>query len=186
MDQLSFIAEIITALIWPITLLIVIFLLRNEIKALIPALTRVTYGDLELTFDQELAEMASAAEAADLPPADEPIITRSPSAVPPEPQELARTYPKGVIIDAWQAVEDAINDLMQRTDKPQPKTPVSKAKALKEEGMLDDHTLKLLSSMRGLRNMTVHEKNFQPSPKQAAEYSQIAERLVKRIEKDTA
>ena len=61
MDPLSFIAEIVKALAWPLTALGIFLVLRRPLMGLIPVVARLKFKDLELDFDRRLAEASAAA-----------------------------------------------------------------------------------------------------------------------------
>lgn len=185
MTILEFIAEIVTALIWPVTALIILLVLRRSILDLIPRLTRLTYGEFELEFDQQLAEVAAQAEIANLPAADGPPLLRAAEKAAATAAKTAEmVYPKGAILEAWETVEDVLDEMLnRRADRPKARSARAKAQQLVQEGVLDGHELQMLTNLWGLRNMAAHEKDFQPTPQQAAEYSRLADRLIKGIEK---
>ena len=186
MDTLSFIAELITALIWPVTALIIVLLLRKSILELIPRLSRLSVGDVELEFDEQLAQVAVQAEVADLPPDDGSPAMRSATNThldhQPTPEASKIVYPKGAILEAWQAIEEVLDEKLSRANRPKPRSARGKAQQLALEGALDGPKLKMLIDLWGLRNIAAHEKDFKPTPQQAAEYSQLADRLIKAIE----
>lgn len=59
MDCNTFIAEVIKALAWPGTILVIAFLLRKPLAALLPTLLRLRYRDLELDFGQKFQALTS-------------------------------------------------------------------------------------------------------------------------------
>ncbi|MER3513447.1 MAG: hypothetical protein C4310_02805 [Chloroflexota bacterium] len=62
MDWLTFVTELIKALAWPITILIIIIVLRKPLANLIPTLQRLRYRDLEIEFGRSVQELASEAK----------------------------------------------------------------------------------------------------------------------------
>lgn len=188
MDTLSFVAEIVTALIWPVTALIIVLLLRTSILELIPRLSRLSVGDVELEFDEQLAEVAAQAEIADLPPDEGAPALRSASNMRVDRQPFLEAskivYPKGAILEAWQAIEEVLDEKLSRANRPKPRSARGKAQQLALDGALDGQKLKMLIDLWGLRNMAAHEKEFQPTAQQAAAYSQLADRLIKSIEEN--
>lgn len=55
MDTLTFTAEVIKAVVWPASLLVLAFLLRKPLKELIPLLRRLRYKEVEIEFSREIA-----------------------------------------------------------------------------------------------------------------------------------
>ncbi len=54
MDWLTFLATIIQAVAWPVTIVAIAYLLRKELRALIPLLTKLKYKDIELEFGRRV------------------------------------------------------------------------------------------------------------------------------------
>jgi len=48
LDTLTFTAEVIKAVVWPASLLVLAFLLRKPLKELIPLLRRLRYKEVEI------------------------------------------------------------------------------------------------------------------------------------------
>jgi len=63
MDWLTFIAAIVKALAWPLTVLGVFAVLRRPLLGLIPLVARLKFKDLELDFGRRLAEVRAEAES---------------------------------------------------------------------------------------------------------------------------
>ncbi len=69
MDTNTLIVELIKTLLWPVTILMVIVLLRPSLLELVPALRRIRSRDFEVEFEQKLEQLAGQADQAQLPPA---------------------------------------------------------------------------------------------------------------------
>jgi hypothetical protein len=103
---LGFIAQVIGSLVWPVTVLTCVLLLRKHLLSLIPLVRTVKYSDVEIRFGQEVAELAKAADA---------------SAVPAQTSQterdrwedlikMAQVRPRTAIRMAFRRVEEAITD----------------------------------------------------------------------------
>jgi hypothetical protein len=64
-DWLTFIAEIVGALAWPITLVLVLLWIRRPLFALLPNLKRLKWKEIDLDFSKEVSQLKEkvAAEA---------------------------------------------------------------------------------------------------------------------------
>jgi len=57
LDSLTFVAEIVKALAWPTSILLLVLTLRKPIGELIPFLRKLKYKEIEMEFSCELAEL---------------------------------------------------------------------------------------------------------------------------------
>ncbi|MGH2397987.1 MAG: hypothetical protein ACRDFW_13640 [bacterium] len=71
MDWLTFIARVIDAAAWPVTVFVILLLLRKPLSGLIPLLQRLKYKDLELEFGRQIQEVRQEVQA-ELPAAPAP------------------------------------------------------------------------------------------------------------------
>src|ERR1051325_1135276 len=108
MDWLAFFASIIASLAWPLTVIILVILLRDPLTRVLLTLTHLKYKDLEIDFKRELEELEEKAKAIDVKPqlpeirASEKKDTLQFLA---EARQLAAQWPEGAVTLAWQAVE---------------------------------------------------------------------------------
>ena len=79
MDRLTFVAELVAALAWPVTVLACVLLLRGFVTALVPLLRKLKYSDLELQFGREVAERPSVCRpSSSASPTAEPVAVSVP------------------------------------------------------------------------------------------------------------
>jgi hypothetical protein len=99
---LKFIAQIVSAVAWPVTTIICILLLKRYLLALVPLLRTVKYSDVEIKFGQEVSELVKITNISSLP--KEPPVNEI------NPWEdlitLANVQPRTAIRSAWQRVEE--------------------------------------------------------------------------------
>ncbi|MES2521738.1 MAG: hypothetical protein V4617_03485 [Gemmatimonadota bacterium] len=74
MDAPTFIAALVTALAWPLTVLGIFLVLRRPLLALVPLLARLRAKDLEFDFGRRLADPRRGGRYS---------VTRLPTAPPP-------------------------------------------------------------------------------------------------------
>src|SRR5213080_2705747 len=105
------IADVIKALAWPGTALVIFFVLRNQILGLIPSLEQLRYKDLELRFRQRLNKVEQEAELVELPAAPPQELPAPPppdqaaSLLPDYLYPLAMTSPTATVLEAWARLE---------------------------------------------------------------------------------
>lgn len=163
MDVLSFIAEIVKALAWPVAAVVLITLLRTEIKALLPLLKKLKAGPVEAEFDREVKELKTTAEA-QLP------AGLQPQTISPQRQkllQLAEINPRSAVIEAWQGVEFVARRFLQAQElslsERDVQSPVALLRGLNRHEVLTRDEVALFNNLRNLRNEAVHLTEFAPS-----------------------
>jgi hypothetical protein len=103
---LGFVAQVIGSLVWPVTVLTCVLLLRKHLLALIPLVRTVKYSDVEIRFGQEVAELAKTVDAV--------VVPSQASAAERDRWEdlmkMAQVRPRTAIRMAFRRVEEAITD----------------------------------------------------------------------------
>jgi len=181
MDWLSFIAAMVAALAWPLTVLGIFAVLRRPLLDLMPLLARLKYKDLELDFGRRLAE--ASAEAAALPaPRSRPALPADDDAL----IALAGTAPRAAILEAWLRVEAAALAAARRRGTPEPvsslRAPTRLIEALEELRVIDARQAAVFHELRSLRNSAAHALGFEPTPEAARDYVRLAARLAQSLE----
>ncbi|MFA6003334.1 MAG: hypothetical protein WC881_04630 [Elusimicrobiota bacterium] len=182
MDGTTFSVDMIKALAWPLTTIVLAFLLREPLKALIPLITRLKYKDFELEFDRKVEELRNKA-------ADELPIKTTEYVAPALPAPMAKLViasPRAAIIEAWRLVELAVVKRARRLihgrgDEP---TKVSFHEALREleNDAKIGPSVQFLAPLRRLRNQAAHAPEFALSSESAADYAATACHFVRTLE----
>ena len=156
MDWLTFLAAVIGALAWPVTLVIVVLLLKDQIKTLFPALKRLKAGPVEAEFERGIKEAKT--DAANLPAPEAlpaPLDARRQQLI-----QIAYINPRTAILDAWQGVEFAVKKAAIQQIGGSPMPDVSSAlKMVRELGkanLITPDDVALFHDLRGLRNQATH------------------------------
>lgn len=173
MNTFEFIIQLLDKIIWPLTLFILILLLRKPLRALIPFLKRAKLSELEVEFDQQLAEaQRTATKEIPLQEADWRI----------ELIQLAQHMPNAAVLEAWNKVETKTTDFIKSKHQLLPTASDEPYKALQElledEGLIELKRLKLFDELRQLRNKVAHAKNYKVSREQASAYVTLALQLI--------
>lgn len=182
MDWLTFFAQVIGALAWPVTVGIVVVLLKDQIASLFPFLKRLKAGPVEAEFEREIQEAKN--EAPNLP-APEAL----PALVDSRRQQLmqiAYINPRTAILDAWQGIEFAVKKaaIQQIGGSPMPdiSSALKMVRALSKSGVITPDEAALFHDLRGLRNQATHAPDFNPTLESALNYIDLATRLQSRFE----
>jgi hypothetical protein len=177
MDRLTFIAEIIQAVAWPLVVLVVFLSLRKPLLELLPSLRSFRYRDLELGFDTQVQALANDIRRL-LPEArlsGEAVQQRQ------SMEELARLSPRAVVLESWLQLERTAMDVSRRKgldlDSRQIRTPILLGHALEQAGILDDEMQTVFYRLRNLRNAAAHASDFAFDAESAMEYADLALRL---------
>lgn len=186
MNILQFISDLVSSLIWPITVVVLIVFLRKEISELLASMTRLKYKDLEMDF-QRLAESAET-----LPPSpllSSSISTDQTSYISLENQVLgiASQAPSAAILLAWASVETAMSSAVSRMaispDSPLYRSSYHNLEQLRDWAELPKEVFNTINEMRILRNKVAHDERqlIRISKESAFTYAETAIRIIKLI-----
>lgn len=165
MDTNALILELIKTLVWPVTIVLVIVLLRPSLLELVPALRRLRYRDFELEFERKLERLSAQADEAQLPRA-KPAKSLAQAAiadgasVPDLIEQIAITSPRAGVAEAWRLARAAVHQ--------------------RGEG-LSPPIAALVTELRVLRDQVVHN-TVDVTPGQALQYAALAQRVIDAIE----
>ena len=181
MSWLSFIAEIIKAVAWPLTVLGIFLVLRRPLTNLIPVLGRLKFKDFELDFGRRLAEVRADAETLPAARVGKPLPAGDDSLF-----HLAATAPRAAILEAWIRLEAAALAAARRKGSTEPvsrvRSPTRLIEALEEFGVIDARQAAVFHELRSLRNSAAHALGFEPAPDSARDYVRLAARLEQSLD----
>jgi hypothetical protein len=181
MDALTFVAEIVKALAWPVTTLAIVAILRRPLAQLIPLLQRFKYKDFEFEFGRKIAE-AKAEVALALP--DTATAKALPSAQESRLVQLAEISPRAAVLEAFTSVEIAAISAAHRLGmaKGFPQTLTFRAlQFLEEGGRMDPALVTLLRDLRALRNQAAHAPEFALTTDAAIQYVQLSQTAIDKL-----
>jgi hypothetical protein len=179
--NLTFLAQIISATAWPLTVLTCVLLLRKHLLAMIPLVRKVKYSDVEIQFGEEVSKLARAADQSSLP--DKPTVGNR------NPWEdligLAEVRPRSAIRSAWRRVEEAIlhtakNRNVEIADAAQ-SMPMVVGSILLNQGVISPSQYDLLSKLRILVNDAEHAPPDSITTESAVDFIGLALRLAASV-----
>lgn len=182
MGTLEFIAALVEDLVWPLTVVLGIFVFRGPISNLLPFLQRLRYKDFVVEFNQKLDEVetqvaAITGEGADVRVEDDML-------------ELAQAHPRGAVIDSWLAIEKAIRDVAasrkMEVDLPRQRSTLAIERELARSRVLSPAVVSLLRDLRSTRNEVAHRLDVPLTPEMARQYASAALRVVVTLEELSA
>ena len=177
MGWMEFTLELVNQLVWPITLVICLYLLRSPLSLLIPFAESIKYKDFELQFSQELEQVSQQASEA--------IPAFSIESSPLKQERIADFLPNASILSAWNALDQAAQQKLLSYDAsisiPADQPYKYVGKALLENNLISQKQSKIFHDLRVLRNKVAHAENFQISGKLAKQYIEVCDALSKAI-----
>jgi hypothetical protein len=168
---LDFISQMTSSLAWPGAVCVVVFLLRNEIRSLIPALESFKAGPVEARFRTRLGEASEKTSQANLPSPEEVVVPTG--------------SPRDVVIDSWLGVEEALTNLAASMGINVGQPPINFSRVYREilrRNLVEQPIKGLIEDLRVLRNQAVHDRNARISDTDAQRYAELANRAIAGIE----
>lgn len=185
MDVLTFISELIKAIAWPATAIVLVVFLRKPIVELVPLLRRLKYKELEVEFAQEVSELKAEVEAIAKEKGEEfPSIESTSSNL----VNLVAFSTRAAIMEAWLEVEVASvavassfwGQSPNKTFRSMPKL----GEYLLQCKVINEKQLSVFNKLRQLRNKAAHAQDLDLSENDARSYVQLAADLAKHIREE--
>lgn len=173
MDWALLAVELIKAVAWPVTAIVLALLFRGQVVSLLRSIKRGKIGSAEFEFEREV--QAIEASVPDLPSLPPPISAA----------KDATANPRGTVLEAWLKLEDRVIDLAMRrglTNATARRYPSGSLQALRRSGLLPESHLNLLSELQDLRNRAAHDPDFAPDPDSVLSYVRLAADLEGHLE----
>jgi hypothetical protein len=183
MDNLTFISNSITALVWPIATVVIVILLRSEISSLLGRIKKIKHKDSEIDLAGEVSDVVKSADK---------ILSKSLPERAPEQERigrLAEDSPRGAILDSWLYIEEAMDEYARRhgIESQNPHSPPYQRIQSIQLHNLDVATLghgiiEILDKLRRIRNDAVHRTDVDITTAIAKDYAALAVRVKARLE----
>lgn len=177
MDLFSQITSLIKVIIWPVTVLIIIPLFKNNINKLLLRVRTAKYKDFSIDFSESLSEtqllVYQSLDENRLKHLDIQQFNI------PEMKYLVELSPRILISESWAKLENEIMKQLKKRD-------ISKEdyrKYLNSESLADSYIIKysdipIFDNLRNIRNKTVDEKESSIDKDQALEFAIIVEKFI--------
>ncbi|MFW5920431.1 MAG: hypothetical protein ACOCUS_01225 [Polyangiales bacterium] len=182
MDWMTFSAKLIDALVWPLTVLVGVLLLRRPLGELLPEMRKVKYKDFEAEFGAQMDELRQESEQAGGGRPSTPAATDRTRRL----HDLAAVAPNAAVLAAWRKVETAARALLDAEGYELDyavATPYRMIESvLAGDELLEPRQIKMYRQLRRLRNKVAHADDFELSPGQARQYVDVALSLCEQLE----
>ena len=182
METFEIAVRLVEALVWPITLFILIFvflyLFRTQVTQLLERLIEISYRGVKLRFGKELDEAEVTAKSI-----KSPTIKGIKTEPEPSTQEyaldrfsqIASFSPRSAVIEAWLVVETAIIEAaqklgMERRTFTQLRNVVDE---LVRDNILEKRVMNLFNELREIRNRAAHTNELGISIDDAIRYAEL-------------
>tara|TARA_R110002111_G_scaffold262794_2_gene341076 strand:- start:11150 stop:11704 length:555 start_codon:yes stop_codon:yes gene_type:complete len=171
-------SEVLEILVWPVTVIVVVFILRESLARLLLTTQKLKYKDLEVSFRESIEKIEAEAQEVSL---NTPSPERKLESVEIDLYELASVSPTAAVIEAWKTVEIAARLLIQSKGHKlnyDVDTPYKLIQdTLERENLLEGRHCKIFSDLRLLRNKIVHAEGYTVSEEQSKKYLDLSIRL---------
>jgi len=172
MDALTFIAEVVKATAWPLTVGIMLFFLRKEIAYILRYLQKLKYKDFELEFSRQMDKIRKSEVAAKPKPNN--IVDEKKNRI----HSFIDISPRIAILEAWLEVEKAAVEHttgLKALYEGVQLSPSQLARYLVRSEILDPEKAKIYNKLLALRNMAVHSTDDVVLPRhEVIEYIELA------------
>lgn len=183
MDWLTFIAQMVGALAWPLVVVVLLFLLRPYFGGLAGRLESLKLpGGTEAKFREELArakedvqvlqQQTGSVRTLDAAPDFDEIWQKN-----EEYLELSKNFPEAAIMYSFQEVEHVLEEIAPKLDVPHGR-PRAVIEALQRRELIDGQLNDLYRRLSNLRNVAVHRGAVTLSQDEALEYRNLARAAV--------
>ena len=178
MDTLSFVAAVVTALAWPVTLVVIVLVLRREIVSLFPRLKNFKFKDLQAEFAEELAVATKVADET-LPAKPEPRIEKGLQPAWATTSVLSISIaPASAIDKAWKELLGEMEDALRRHGVQEPLSIGAIERELVSRNLLPPNATELIDSLKDAHDQAIRLGDFGVESSQALNFVQLTNRLV--------
>jgi hypothetical protein len=185
MDGLTFVANIIKSLAWPVAAVILVVNFKDEIVKAAPFLKRLKAGPVEAEFDREVKQLKESAAVQ-----DHTASERMPDSASKQFLfQLAQLHPRSAILESWVRLEAAARAALPSDTSKASKTGYVSAamlsEALVKAGKIDQRQVTLFHELRRLRNDVAHLVGPDPTQESVRSYIELATALQSHLEGST-
>lgn len=186
MDWLTFISKLVDSLAWPASLVVVLYILRNDLPTIAKHIKKLKYKDIEMEFGESIRVVEKEAKEA-IPDVPENITIsgKSPNQILDQLNSIAELAPRSAILEAWLQVEAAAVDIVKKKGissfKSQP-GPMRLRDYLIKGKLLDSRQTAIFEQLRQLRNEAVHVADAEFTPDAVSNYINSALKIAAYLE----
>ena len=183
MDTLTFISNLVSALVWPSLLLGIMMLFKSEVANLLGRIKKIKHKGSEIDLAEEISDATKSADK---------VLSESGLNSTPEQErirKLAQDSPRGAILDSWLSIEEAMVNYLIRhgvigvdSNKPH----YNLAQKIRMHNLdaptLGQGIIEMLDKLKRIRNDAVHQTDADITTEIANEYTALAIRVKAKLE----
>jgi hypothetical protein len=179
LDGLTFTASVLQSLAWPLSVLLIVVVLRKPIGAALQRVSKARVGPVEAEFDQELAEVRKEVQRS-TPPAQTGREAPMAPSLPEELDRLAEASPRAAVLEAFARIETRLRELLAEAgvEVREPQSGVALARLASRHGLVSDETLNAVEGLSVMRNLAAHQPTDDLSAERARDYLTLADAIL--------
>ncbi|MDG4807354.1 DUF4145 domain-containing protein [Micromonospora sp. WMMD1120] len=182
MSWLEFLAKVIPAAIWPLTVLILVVVLRKHVSDLIgTSLSRIKAGPFEAEWNRTTLEAQIAVDE-EIDPDPGLGVEQPDEEVRSQAETLRLTAsidPTAAIFKAAKLLEVRVNEVCQALDIETYRPGLyAQVQTLLVNGVISQRTFRAFDAVRRLRNLAVHRPSDNLTEAQALDFIEVVESLL--------
>ena len=185
MDWLTFFSSVTNSLAWPVTVIAIVWLLKDNISQIFPFIQKLKYKDFEVEFSKSIKELSEKSETA-IEPAQEEDVEYLISPSKQKLYLLAELSPRSAILESWLLVEMAAAEIIQNrglVSKQRMMGPLKIGQYLRKAQVLSHDQVDMYNELRHLRNQAVHVADTSFNLDEVKEYIDLALSMAYQLKK---
>jgi hypothetical protein len=156
MNWLQFSASVIGSVIWPLAILVIVFIFREEVARLLKQAKKLGAAGISV----ELSErVAAARNSASIVQGEQDARAPETTKLDPITLELARTFPEAAVVQAYRELERVLQQIKAHLADGKPhRTSEEVVQALYDKGEISKSVVQLFEDLRQAKNSAAHAK----------------------------
>jgi hypothetical protein len=156
MDWKQFIASVIGAVAWPIAVVAIVFVFRNQLRSLIVQIKKIGAAGVNVELAEKVGEAVDAGEAVQ---AEKGLAAPDVIGLDPALLQLTKSFPEAAVTQSFKELEKLILQLRSRMPDNRPARNLYEVlKALEKQQFIPLSAVALFQSLREAQNAASREK----------------------------
>lgn len=167
------IVKLIDVIIWPLTVFIILLIMKKPIKNLIPLIKNIKYKDIEVAFTEEINQINEEAKEIGIK------VNKTPEEIKKIDKNLDK-LPTKIIIESWNDLEESVKNKVVELSKNEKRFLNPKERPfiyLENKGAINPATSRTIRNLMDIKNRINHEKDVNIKKEDAIKYSIVANEI---------
>ena len=180
MNTLQFIASLVGSLAWPVAVVVMAVIFKDQIRLLTSRpVRRFRAGPVEMEFDRLLSEVEVSVErpteavAGGRTKIDTPVLE--------DLEEMANTSPIAAVMAGYAAIEEQLRTLARKAESDPDVATMGTARLLRlalDRGVITPETAKAVEGITVMRNLAAHARAGDVTAERARDYLVLADAVL--------